>query len=162
LEILPLANAVFNCSKLRCQNALCNGVDEGDLRYQTWRASCYAEAYFHTSFLSAFMVVVVFILLQVSRIFTLRGLVRVYWRYLHDGTFSFLGSTLMDGTLRYPSIITEDAYSMRRAIQESLKLRIYYWERKAWSILVFGLAANLPWIVSLSILNAQLRANGEW
>lgn len=99
------------------------------------------------------MVIVTYILMNLSRIFFMRGVVRVFWRFLTDGRFSYIGSCKRDGEIVYSSKITHEGYSMRRAIRESLAKRILYWERKALMIVLFALSLNVPYIAVLVYLN---------
>jgi len=152
-ETLP--RALFNCSDITCstKEVLCKKVDKDTMIVNTWKASCFSEWYVHATFLGSIMVTTVYILTNCSRIFTMRGLVRVFWRYLTDGRFSYLGTCERTGDLRYPSIITVQGYSMKRAVRESLAMRLRWWESKSYLILLFGLGANIPCIVILVYLN---------
>ncbi|KAH9257998.1 hypothetical protein BASA81_003561 [Batrachochytrium salamandrivorans] len=153
-----LVDSVFECKRDACVGRLCNTkVDSNALLSITWAASCLSEEFVHMTFLTGAMVIIVFILINFSRIFAMRGIVRMYWRYLMDGRFTYLGTCERDGELRYPSLITVEKYSMRRAIQESLKVRIFYWEARAWGILLFGLGLNIPWIVILATIKNDTR-----
>ena len=151
-----LETALFNCSKVTCSFQPCVGVADDHVAKVTWRAGCYAEWHIHATFLTIIMVTVMFILINISRILTMRGLVRVYWRYLTDGRFSYLGTCERSGDLKYPTIITEKGYSMKRAVRESLASRLKWWESKSFMILLFGIGVNIPWIGVLVFLNQTM------
>lgn len=157
--IPPLENGILSCQDLVCKTSRCRGPDQPTIRKDTWKASCYVEWYLHAQLLGSLMVILTFILINFSRIFTMRGFARVFWRYLTDGRFGYIGTCLRNGDLQYPSIITEEGYSMKRAIRESLAHRILIWEAKSWFIFLFGMALNIPWIVVLSVLNSTLEVS---
>lgn len=157
-QVPTLVDSVFECKRDACVGALCTTrVDSTAMLSITWAASCLSEEFTHMTFLTGAMVIIVFILINFSRIFAMRGIVRMYWRYLMDGRFTYLGTCERDGELRYPSLITVEKYSMRRAIQESLKVRIFYWEARAWGIFLFGIGLNIPWIVILATIKNNTR-----
>jgi hypothetical protein len=102
------------------------------------------------------MVMITFTLLQVSRIVFLKGVVRVSWRYLSDGKFTYLATCSRAGDLKFPNLVTQEGVPMKDAIRDNIKAKLRTWQRNGWFILMFGIGLNIPWIVVLAVADQTL------
>ena len=156
-----LIDSIFQCSNYNCTAVICLDLSVPNLRADTWQASCMAEMWVHTNLLGSIMVVVIYISVNCSRVMTMHGIVRVAWRHLTDGRFSFVATCTRSGELKFPRAVTEKQYSMKRAIRESLAYRIRVWQLKSFGYILVGILVNLPWIVILITLKNTMESNPD-
>jgi len=161
----PSTLAIYDCSVVQgCQairtvndsDTECSGPGKNFLKLATHRAACSSENWFHAYLFATFMIIAVFIIINISRLIFMRGVVRVLWRIIVVRNFSFLGSCDDSGHLIYPERVTEKGDTMRVAIREALKKAIKHWERWGYVILVTGIIVNVPWIWGLVFLSKNL------
>jgi hypothetical protein len=152
----PIKDATFNCSRIVCANDICPGPNEGTIRRATYDSGCLSEWYIHAWFLGSSMVVITYVLMQASRITFLKGLVRVMWRYLSDGKFTYLATCSRAGDVKFPNIVMNEGVPMEDAIRENIKIKLKKWQRNGWIILFIGIGLNLPWIIVLAVADQTL------
>jgi len=161
----PLVNATYACTSFTCPSynnengtySCDTSFAKTDILQNTWIASCQAEWWVHANFLGSMMVIMMYILMNISRVLFVRGVARLAWRYLTDGRFSYLGTCERNGELKYPNVITADGWSMKRAIREALAVRIREYEKQSLGLALFAISLNLPYIVLLGVLSQQMK-----
>jgi len=168
VDLPPLTQYSYNCTLFTCStydtstNSLaCDlTVPTDQISNSTWTSACQAEWWWHANFLGSMAVVLMYILCNISRVYFVRGVARLGWRYLTDGRFSYLGTCDRAGELKFPNVVTIDGWSMKRAIRESLALRIQRFERRSLFLTAFAISLNIPYIIVLVVLNQTMRPIG--
>lgn len=166
---LPDPLAIYNCSnvqscsKIRASSdnptgeaGVCPGVSQSVLQSVTHSAACTTENWWHGYLFSSFLVVSCFILINISRIITMRGIVRIFWRRIIVKNFSVLISCSDSGYVEVPEAVSEDNKSMKEAIRLALKKAIRKWERWGYILFALGLAINVPWIWALQFFSQSI------
>ena len=156
VTLKKLRDATFNCSNVFASNNLCLGPDAPSILLSTWTAGCMAEWRIHTLILSSLMVIIMFVAINISRIYILRGIVRVNWRRLSDGRFSYVASCNKHGDMLYPKSVRDGGYTMKRAIREAIAIRLRSWQIRGWGILLFGVFLNAIWLGPLIAIDKTL------
>ncbi|CAM9570559.1 unnamed protein product, partial [Chrysoparadoxa australica] len=80
----------------------CEGPNEELLRAATHHAGCMMEWYLHTTWLGVSFTVFMFCLLTFSRLLLVDGVIRLYWRRMHSGVFTYEGTCNDSGVLVLP------------------------------------------------------------
>lgn len=150
---------LYDCDKISSCQMTCPGPSEPIIRGSAFASSCTTEWYFHASSLGWLMVAVIYVVVNISRIYFLRGVVQVYWRHLAPDRFHYLASCSQEGIIMYPEAVPEKSF--KHEIIHQLRITIKRYEREAWLILLFGVLINIPWIVFLDTLKRNLAFNKD-
>jgi hypothetical protein len=137
-----LENQAFNCSLLPVCQVTCNGPDRALLTVATQKSGCTTEWMLHAAVIRTLITVLVFICINLSRMWFIEGLRRYHWRSLTPPTgFTYLGTVSRAGKM---------SRNMDENVVKRLDTTIARWERVAY--LLFGLAVliHVPYIVVLA------------
>ncbi|GBG26212.1 Hypothetical Protein FCC1311_024332 [Hondaea fermentalgiana] len=165
-EFGPLTqSAIYDCDNVQGCDAIrgkdevqsqAEGPDEDLLQSVTFDATCNSEYWVHANLFSGFMVISVYIILNISRITGSRALVRVLWRQVVVRNFSVFISVTDRGEIIYPERVTEKGDTMQEAIRLAVKKAIKSWERWGWFFLFMAIFMNAPWIYALWYISSTI------
>jgi hypothetical protein len=146
-----LQDAIFDCQALPSCDVTCNGPQKQKLRQVTKECSCMFEWFLHSLCLRMILSVLIFGLMNGSRVIFVDGLARVMWRRLHPGTFSVWATCDVDGVLLTPDLIDHDLshedYSMEVDMKSQIE-RNTRWFRLGGCLMMIGaVCMNISWIV---------------
>ena len=96
---MKLQNAIFDCRELPTCNITCSGPRKDKLRRVTKECSCIGQWLFHSYWLRAVLSVVIFAILNISRITFIDGLAKILWKSLHPGSFTVLATCDESGSI---------------------------------------------------------------
>lgn len=155
--LIPLdVKAVYNCSATNTCSARCSDPSRAILQAQSHETACTMEWWLHGSILGWLMIIVTFVLINWFRLEFVAAVVRIWWRRLSPGKYSFLGSCTDKGEKIYPEIMEEEDKTFEETIKDAVASAIKSWERWGYVHAVYALLLNTPWIVGLAILSQDL------
>jgi hypothetical protein len=171
-----LDEAIFDCSTLPYCDITCPGPHKDRLRRITKECSCLTEWFVHSLCFRWLLSILIFGLMNSSRVIFVNGLAKVIWRRLHPGTFTVWATCDETG-----AIITQlgsddkneeglhlDNNSNRKSIPANLVRDIKTTiERNSFKFRLGGFAAmflaalmNLSWF--LLVINAPDASKVKW
>ena len=154
IGVADLQDQVFNCDALPVCDNVCEGADEALIRAVTKNCGCFAEWLFHSIFIKWAFSFFIYIFLNVSRMICMIGLLRIFWRFLHPGIFTYRATCDREGVYLAPRWLKGAKF------QEALKAQLDKQLGKYWlsGFIAFGigLLLNVPWWVFLSLLSRNL------
>lgn len=150
------ASAIYNCSATNTCSARCADPSRAIIQAQSHETACTLEWWLHGSILGWLMIIVTFILINWFRLEFVAAVVRIWWRRLSPGKYSFLGSCTDKGQKIYPEVMEEEGKSFEETIKDAVAEAIKKWERWGYIHAVYALFLNIPWIVALAILSQDL------
>eukprot|EP00511_Aplanochytrium_stocchinoi_P010130 CAMPEP_0204862568 /NCGR_PEP_ID=MMETSP1348-20121228/2637_1 /ASSEMBLY_ACC=CAM_ASM_000700 /TAXON_ID=215587 /ORGANISM="Aplanochytrium stocchinoi, Strain GSBS06" /LENGTH=917 /DNA_ID=CAMNT_0052012589 /DNA_START=120 /DNA_END=2870 /DNA_ORIENTATION=- len=127
--LVEMEDAIYNCSAVGGCDFDCNDPGSVSIRNNAHRTSCTSEWWIHSTICGTTMVLLTFILLNVFRIEFVKAVVRIWWRNISPGDFSFLASCTRRGEHIDPEQVTEEGLSMRQTINQELSKALSRWER---------------------------------
>uniref|UniRef100_A0A7S2RH00 Uncharacterized protein n=1 Tax=Rhizochromulina marina TaxID=1034831 RepID=A0A7S2RH00_9STRA len=146
-----LEDAVFYCGDIPDCALTCGGPNRQLLRTVTEQCGCMVEWLFHSSFFKFSIALIIYILMNASRVILTRALCKVFWRYLSPGIFTYKatcdnhGNVLAPrGTEKYESFTGPNG-----ALKKELDWTLKRYVGLAWVEVLVALALNVPWIVFL-------------
>ena len=166
-----LKDMEFDCNALPECKVTCRGPNKRKIDIVTKECGCISEWLFHSIWLQFSMSCFVFFLLNISRIFFVDGLARVFWRRLHPGTFTvwatcdekgnFISlssrSSPMDGldenddgndsddkSTNFPH--PSKSIRMTSNIRNEIDRHSWYFQVGGWFMIAGALLVNAPWI----------------
>ena len=155
--LVPLdVAAVYNCSATNTCSARCTDPSRAVLQAQSHEVACTLEWWLHGSILGWLMIIITFVLINWFRLEFVAAVVRIWWRRLSPGKYSFLGSIDAKAEKIYPEIMEEEGKTFEATIKDAVKEAIKKWERWGYIHAVYALLLNVPWIVALAILSQDL------
>ena len=171
-----LDEAIFDCSALPHCDITCPGPHKDRLRRITKECSCLTEWFVHSLCFRWLLSILIFGLMNSSRVIFVNGLAKVIWRRLHPGTFTVWATCDENG-----AIITQlesddkneegshlDNNSKRKSMPANLVRDIKTTiERNSFKFRLGGFAAmflaalmNLSWF--LLVMNAPDASKVKW
>jgi len=154
-----LQDSVYNCDNLPTCDMSCEGPNKVKTKRDTEACGCMLEWGGHSIWLQLVIAVVIYVLLNMSRIKLMQGLTKLFWKYLHPGLFTFRSTCTREGEV----VVGEGdgkelkdvemggegkgafAALLRRKLEEVLKK---FW-RKGIPQVMMAIALNVPWIYLL-------------
>jgi hypothetical protein len=136
-----LENQAFNCSLLPVCQVTCNGPDRSLLTVATQKSGCTTEWMMHAAVIRTFITLLVFVCINLSRMWFIEGLRRYHWRSLTPPTgFTYLGTVSRAGAM---------SRNMDENVVKKLDLTIARWERVAYVLFALSVLIHVPYIVLL-------------
>ncbi|CAM9421672.1 unnamed protein product, partial [Scytosiphon promiscuus] len=89
----------LDCDTIPTCRLTCAGPNEELLRIVTTHAGCMVEWYFHANTVKLAATLLMFLFLNISRIVLVGGIVKLNWRRLHPGIFTYKGTCTRAGEL---------------------------------------------------------------
>lgn len=158
---LVLEESVFNCGALPTCAPSCSGPEIELIEASTSKCACLSEWMFHANVLQGLMVLLVYVLLNLSRSLSCKGIGLVYWKrltirqYEFVGTCRYTGETIDTGLLEEGGISSTDQRAIRGKIRELE--RGFVW--KGIGLIMFGLLLNLPYAFCLLTIKSNIQYN---
>uniref|UniRef100_A0A7S3PQT7 Uncharacterized protein n=1 Tax=Aplanochytrium stocchinoi TaxID=215587 RepID=A0A7S3PQT7_9STRA len=147
---------LHNCANIAPCVHGCTGIDPETLRATNHRAGCVSEWALHAYLLSSVFSVAIYIMLNVSRLYFMRGVVAIWWKQISIDRYSYLASCTRLGTLLYPKSVTEEGRIFRDVIKEKLDIALRNFSFYGYFELAFAIALNMPWLIFLIIFGRNL------
>ena len=160
-----LQDSVYNCDNLPTCDMSCGGPNRFLLEGQTEACGCMMEWGGHSVWLKLVLALVIYILLNMSRIKLIQGLTKLFWKYLHPGLFTFKSTCTREGEV----VVGEGeeikdmemgggskgafAALLRRKLEEVLKR---FW-RKGIPQVMLAIALNVPWVYLLMNVSHDIK-----
>lgn len=119
-------------------------------------AACVGEFYLHAYLLSWVFAIAMYILLNIARLYFMRGVIGVWWRRITIGRFSYLQSCTKDGNPIDPKPVMLEGKEWSKVVKERLKVALRKFERNGYFEIAYAVALQLPWIIGLSVLAPNL------
>ncbi len=157
-----LVDATFQCEALSSCQVTCMGPQKEKLKQASKECGCIIEWFVHSIWLRGVITLLVFGLLNASRMGFIDGLARLCWKSLHPGTFSVWATCDDQGKFLSQSFHA-GGFTTNTDGQESPSHTIYLngeirkqIERNSLAfriggavIIVFSILLNVPWIIVL-------------
>jgi len=89
---VELRDATFNCTSLPSCTVSCFGPHRKKLKRVTRECTCIGEWSFHSYWLSCVLSLLIYLILNISRVTFIDGLSRMFWNHLHPGSFTVYGT----------------------------------------------------------------------
>ena len=144
---LSAANAVYNCSALPDCVSTCNGPSREITAAFCQRCGCHAEWLAHGMLLQVLLALFVFLCVNATRTFFVEGLHKLLWRQISTGRFEFFANCDIDGVANVGRREVRDA--LVRAMRGQARMGVVF--------IVLAAACNLPWVLALRYVGANLR-----
>ena len=143
---LGLQNGVYNCSAVgECVSA-CDGPSREVTATLAQQCGCHAEWLTHGIILHVLLALLVYALINASRLLTVDASCRLLWRELFAGQFEFLANCDDGG----------NASVGRAQILGALREAVGAHARSGWLLLIAAGAINVPWVVVLHYVGDHL------
>jgi hypothetical protein len=158
-----LQDAIFDCQALPSCDVTCNGPQKQKLRQVTKECSCMFEWFLHSLCLRMILSLLIFGLMNASRVIFVDGLARVLWRRLHPGTFSVSATCDVDGVLLTPDLIDHDlshGYSIEEDMKNQIERNTRLFHLGGCMMMAGAACMNICWIVL--ILKASDMTRLDW
>jgi len=151
LNAMDLEDAVFQCTALPTCEVQCDGTDKRALRQYSIVSGCTMEYFMHAGGLAATFSVIIYVVLNISRILFINGVNRITWKELYTGHFSYIAACDMEGHTQYKKT------DLRKRLHTTL--RWFKW--KGVFMVVLAALINIPWMVGIAYAVDQLPHAGE-
>lgn len=140
-----LGDASFYCSHLPACEVTCNGPNKELIKEATRQCGCFSEWLMHTWWAQVLGALVVYAILNASRVVVLDGLSRLCWKLMSPNCFTYRATTTLDGNyIGPPSSAKYPSFKKMLSVELSAELAAY--ERKGWVLVILGLALNYAWV----------------
>ena len=126
------------------------------VRAASHSASCVGEFYLHAYLLSWVFAIAMYILLNIARLYFMRGVIGVWWRRITLGRFSYLQSCTQSGRPIPPKEVMLEGQQWSKVVKAKLKVALRKFERNGYFEIAYAVALQLPWIIGLSVLAPNL------
>jgi len=148
-----LDESIFNCSNLPSCSMTCNGPNEPLLKRFSLESGCMVEWYFHSVWLHGALALMVFIIVNVSRLAFISGLTRVFWNYLHPNQLTFQSSCRTDGTIEFTSDTDKTSSKLGEILQERASLIVYKFRVIGYCLIFGAIIFIIPMMYILTKMN---------
>ena len=147
-------------------------------RYPVQTCSCTVEWFVHSNIMQSLLSVWVYLLMNMARALTIKGMIIIFWKAITPKIFDFLGSCDKNGqpidirdTAKTAGKINVDETNVEDgdtaagqakvaidniSIKVKLDRAIYRHERKGWMYLVIGLLLNSLWMLPLYYIQSNI------
>eukprot|EP00924_Labyrinthula_sp_SR-Ha-C_P012846 snap_masked-scaffold_12-processed-gene-0.50-mRNA-1 protein AED:1.00 eAED:1.00 QI:0/-1/0/0/-1/1/1/0/930 len=153
--------ALYQCQDVSECDIACPGVSGKAMAKFSFDASCTAEWGLHSYFLIGLLSFFMYICLNISRHYIMRGVIAAFYKSISLDIFSYQGSCHEDGYIVLPAEISADEYKFRELLRERLRITLRKFQLSGWFEMLLALSMNLPWIVFLIIVAPDLRYEGS-
>jgi len=164
-------DATFDCNSLSSCDTTCEGPQRDKIHKATKECGCMIEWFVHSAWMKIILSLVVYILMNVSRMAFLDGLARVLWEKLHPGTFTVWTTCNRDGFFLTQAVNSsqsssdvsqsdKESKSTQKQIQIEIERRVRLYRISGFVIMLGGIMLNIPWI--LIIIQATDRTKPKW
>ncbi len=156
-----LFDATFDCEVLPSCLVTCTGPHKEKLRKISKECGCLAEWFLHSVWLQGIIAIMVFALLNASRVGFINGLTRVLWKSLHPGTFTvwatcnekgkFLAQSFNAASLSFKSDgeIPSQSIRLNGQIRKEIEWNSFVFRVGGALLMIVALSLNIPWILVL-------------
>jgi len=159
--LTELLDATYDCSAVGGSCSIgCPDPASVSLQNNAHRSGCTFEWWMHASVVGTSLIIVVFILMNVSRIEFVKAVVRIWWRNISPGDFTYLATCTRSGEHVDPEQVTEEGLSMRETIQQELKIALTRWERWGYIHAVYAVSLNIPWLWACVFMSKNITFDG--
>mmetsp|Transcript_17724 Transcript_17724/g.23203 ORF Transcript_17724/g.23203 Transcript_17724/m.23203 type:complete len:932 (-) Transcript_17724:208-3003(-) len=148
---------LHQCANIEACTHTCEGIDPVQLRAVNHRAACTTEWAGHAYMLGIVFSVAIYILLNVSRLYFMRGIVAIWWKQITVDKYSYLGSCTKLGSILYPKEVLEEGQEFHKVIKDKLDVALKNFSFYGYFELAFAVALNMPWFIFLIIFGNSLR-----
>lgn len=150
-----LHSATFDCDILSPCQLTCIGPHKEKLRRVSKECGCITEWFFHSIWLQTFISLMVFALLNISRLGFVDGLARVLWKSLHPGAFTVRATCDEKGKFMETSTLLHiEKFSVDTNHDKQSQLIRFNGEIKKqidWNSFVFRMSGAIMMIIALSL-----------
>uniref|UniRef100_A0A7S2RBE8 Uncharacterized protein n=1 Tax=Rhizochromulina marina TaxID=1034831 RepID=A0A7S2RBE8_9STRA len=149
-------DASFYCSDLPDCQPSCDNPNKEVLRHLSNICGCMAEWLLHAWWMQTCGVIMVYILMNLSRIIVVDALCRIFWRTMAPNCFTYLATCSFDGQYLGPP----DGHkfpSFKRMLHDELHELLRFYGRSAWVELLLGIAINYIWVYFLNWVQDSIR-----
>ena len=167
-----LEDAVYNCEELPTCDLSCGGPTRPIMEHVSKQCGCMIEWGAHSIWIQLFLTVIIFVLMNMSRIGLVTGVSKLFWSSLHPGLFTFKGTATRDGELVVGREFAETEGEKEKQleagaekglgkrfgilIKEGLDKILPKYRLKGVPQVLMGLAINIPWIYALKNLGYNI------
>eukprot|EP00924_Labyrinthula_sp_SR-Ha-C_P012867 snap_masked-scaffold_12-processed-gene-1.18-mRNA-1 protein AED:1.00 eAED:1.00 QI:0/-1/0/0/-1/1/1/0/943 len=153
--------ALYQCQDIPECVIDCTGVDLVTMQKTSFDASCTAEWGLHSYFLIGLLSFFMYLCLNISRFYVMRGVIAAFWQSISLDLFSYQGSCRENGSIVLPAEITTGEARFRDMLEERLQHALKRFQLSGWFEIVLAISMNLPWIVFLAIVAPNLRYESQ-
>jgi len=139
----PLANGQFNCTALPECSVTCSGPNTEVLAYASYQTGCRTEWFIHSYVLRAFLSILIFVCMNLSRVQLINAICLLQWRVLTPDGFNFIGTCSKSGK---PTV------NMKIKLKRELQKLIDKFERDALILFVIAVLLHLPYLIVMAVV----------
>ncbi|KAG5184838.1 hypothetical protein JKP88DRAFT_255227 [Tribonema minus] len=155
------AGAVIDCSAMPACAITCPGPNKELLSEATQHAGCMLEWCLHSAWLRLSLTLLVFVLMNLSRLMLVRGVIKLLWRHMHPGLFTFR-ATCREGGELVAAVASSggdgaakaDDARFARSVAATLAETLAAWRGTAVAQICMGALLTLPWALALLSVSA--------
>eukprot|EP00736_Rhodelphis_marinus_P007344 Rmarinus@m.9042 len=145
VEALALSDGTFECDNIPQCGYTCQGPSEEIIALYTFNCGCNIEYYLHSGLIRGLMSLMMYILLNISRVVLIKGICRYNWRDLTVGYFTFTGTCTRLGNI-------ESVEGLESELAETLRKV----ERYGLVMIFLSIILHVPWITILSLVSPNI------
>ena len=124
-------NSVFDCKILPiCEISCGGGPDKLIINNVTKSCSCMTEWFLNSYFIQSVMAIIIYLMLNISRVFICKGLVRIVWRSLIKEEFEIKTSCTRSGKINLLSVKDKETTKINNVKNNGNNGKNYYDEEE--------------------------------
>jgi hypothetical protein len=177
-----LEDAVFNCDALPTCDLSCGGPHRPKMEKVSETCGCMVEWGMHSVWIQVLLSVIIYVLVNMSRIGLVTGCCKLFWSAIHPGLFTFKGTATRDGELvvgrqfreKEEAVLSEGGKRLEDGtgkgeadggakiktfgilIKEGLDKILPKYRLKGLPQVIMALAINIPWIYALKTMGYNI------
>ena len=113
-----IVSSVFDCEKLISCNITCGEPNKEKIKMLTRECGCLVEWIVHSVWLEIILVFIVYVLLNISRVFFLQGLAYLFWNKIHPSIYTLTASCNIKGELLFGNTHKHDGEKSKDSANE--------------------------------------------
>ena len=149
---------VFDCSVLPTCTLSCSGPETQIIQSESTKCACVGEWMIHANILQGLMIIFVYILLNISRVVTFKGIGNLLWKHLSLRQYEFIGSCTYHGDIiDDKEYFSADCSSSDGKTLHKMIVKMennFHW--KGVSLIAIGLLFNAPYMWALHTIRANI------
>ena len=124
-------NSVFDCKFLPiCEISCGGGPDKLIINNVTKSCSCMTEWFLNSYFIQSVMAIIIYLMLNLSRVCICKGIVRIVWRSLTKEEFEIKTSCTRSGKINFLSVIDNETMKINNVKNNGNNSKSYYDEEE--------------------------------